>query len=188
MVADISGSTDHKLGHSTRRLPGDQQRRYQTRSTILDRRDLGEEAHFPPMASHAGPMGSSKHRPTRPHQGSQPCHLPRALPLIHHRSTHTDALLMLAADCDILAAPIPDNNLLNPTHLELWAKRTRSIVNRSEADATIAIHHTHEHLTHYFRHRRKKKTATPTDRSTHQLLLNTAHQPNKKDPEGPGLI
>lgn len=45
---------------------------------------------------------------------------------------------MLAADRDIIAAPIPDNDLRNPTRLQLWAiKRTRTIVKRSKIDAAF---------------------------------------------------
>ena len=99
---------------------------------------------------------------------------------------HNDAPLMLAADRDILASPIPANNLRNPTRLELWAKRTCTTVNRSKADATTVVHRTHERLTHYFRYRRKKKTATPTQPSTHPISSTTAHQPHETDLERAG--
>ena len=67
---------------------------------------------------------------------------------------------MLAEDRFILAAPIANNDLRNPTRLEiLWAKRTCTVVNRSKADATAAIQRTHEQLTSHFRYytaRRRK--------------------------------
>ena len=88
---------------------------------------------------------------------------------------HNDAPLMLADDRDILAAPIPANDSRDPTRLELWAKRTRTIVNRSKADATAAIQRTHERLTSHFRYRRKKKTATPPPPSTQPPNTTTAH-------------
>jgi hypothetical protein len=67
---------------------------------------------------------------------------------------------MLATDRDVLdAEPIPVETVQNPSRLELWVHRTRTVATWSKADATAAIHRTHERLTHYFKHRRKKKTA-----------------------------
>jgi hypothetical protein len=99
---------------------------------------------------------------------------------------HAEAPLMLAADRDILAAPLPASPQ-HPTRLELWAQRTRVIVNRSKNDATTAIHRSHEHLTHCFRCRHKTKTANPAQPSAHQLP-STAQQPNETDQERPGPI
>ena len=75
---------------------------------------------------------------------------------------------MLAADLDILTAPIPDKDLRNPTRLELWTKRTRIIVNRSKTDATTIIHCTHKRLTHYLVRRLElwaKRSRTIANRS-----------------------
>ena len=101
---------------------------------------------------------------------------------------HNDSPLMLAGDRRaILAAPIPANNSRDPTRLELWAKRTCTIVNGSKADATVAIQRTHERLTSHFRYRWKKKTAT-TPPPTHPIHTATAHQPHKKELDCPGPL
>ena len=93
---------------------------------------------------------------------------------------------MPAANRDILAAPVPGNDLRNPTCLlKLWAKCTRTNVNRSKADANTVIHRTQEWITHYFRYQRKKKPATPTHPSTHPLPSTTVHQLNKTYLERP---
>jgi hypothetical protein len=114
---------------------------------------------------------------------------------------HQDAPLMLATDRAVLdAEPIPVETVQNPARLELWVHRTRTIATRSKADATAAIHRTHERLTHYFKYRRKKKptpvaTAAPPTPTQHP----TTHTPttqqttstqntNETDSEKPGPI
>jgi hypothetical protein len=92
-----------------------------------------------------------------------------------------EAPLMLAADCDILAAPTRTARQ-PPGRLKLWAKRTRAIVTRSKTDTTATIQHTHERLHHCFKFRRSKKqlgTANP-------LIITQPR--NETDPEKPGLI
>jgi hypothetical protein len=88
-----------------------------------------------------------------------------------------DVPLMLAADRDILTAPTPTARQ-PPGRLELWAKRTRTIVTLSITDATATIQRTHERLHHYFAFRRLKK----------QLGTATPPPPNETDPEKPGPI
>jgi hypothetical protein len=120
---------------------------------------------------------------------------------------HNDAPLMLATDRAILdAEPIPVESVQNPARLEHWVRQTRTIVTRSKADATAAIHRTHERLTHYFKYLRLKKTATPTiahlppqttsrthttpnTHTTPDTQPNTStHTTNEKDSEKPGPI
>ena len=141
------------------------------------------------MASHPSPMGSSKRRSTRMHQGRQPRHPTCAPPHIYYCSAPPHIFYCSAQQCPAHAShrsrhpPCTDssyNNLRNPTCLKLWAKCTRTIVNRSKADASTAIHRTHERLTHYFRYRRKKKTATPTQPSTNLISSTTAHNPTRQ--------
>jgi hypothetical protein len=75
---------------------------------------------------------------------------------------HADSPLMLAADRTILdAEPIPDNTVQQPARLELWARRTRTIVNQSKVDPTAAILRTHKRLTHYFQHKHADTVPTP---------------------------
>ena len=70
---------------------------------------MGEEAHFPPMASHTFQwdlQNADRHR----------CIKAADRLLTSITALHTDAPLMLGIDCDILAAPIPNNNVIrNPT-------------------------------------------------------------------------
>jgi hypothetical protein len=105
---------------------------------------------------------------------------------------HQDAPLMLATDRDVLdAEPIPVETVQNPARLELWVRRTRTIATRSKADATAAIHRTHERLTHYFKHRRKKKTApiaTAAPQTTTQHQTTRTQNTNETDSEKPGPI
>jgi hypothetical protein len=75
---------------------------------------------------------------------------------------YADSPLMLAADRTILdAEPIPDNTVQQPARLELWAQRTRTIINQSKVDATAAILRTHERLTHYFQRKHADTVPTP---------------------------
>jgi hypothetical protein len=111
---------------------------------------------------------------------------------------HDDAPLMLATDRDVLPAkPVPADTMQNPALLEFWAKRTRTIVTRSnKADAWDAIHRTHECITHCFRHRRKKAPATeptpPDTQPTPHTTATTHHKSsmqtstNETDSEKPG--
>ena len=141
------------------------------------------------MARYPSPMGSSKRRSTWTHQKAANQSIRHARLLTSITALHNNAPLMLADNRDILAAPIPANDLRNPTCLELWAtKRTCTIVNRSKVDATTAIHRNHEQLTSYFRYRQKKKSATPPQPSTHPISSTTTHQTHETDLERPGPI
>ena len=135
------------------------------------------------MPSYPSPMGSSKRRSTWMHHGRRPRHRRCMPPHIDCCAARNDVPLMLADNRDILAAPIPTNDLRKPTRLKLWAKCTRTIVNQSKADATTVIH---ERLTSYFRYQRTKKTATPPQPSTHPIPSTTAHQTHETDLEMPG--
>ena len=96
---------------------------------------------------------------------------------------HNDAPLMLANDRAILdAEPIPEETVQNPARLEHWVRQTRIIVNKSKADATAVIHRTHERLTHYFRYRFKKKSATP---ATAPLSTTTTPSTSQSTPISP---
>jgi hypothetical protein len=114
---------------------------------------------------------------------------------------HQNAPLMLATDRDVLdAEPIPVETVQNPARLELWVHRTRTIATRSKADATDAIRRTHKRLTHYFKCRRKKKTApvataAPQTTTQHQTThiaqtpqTTSTQNTNETDSEKPGPI
>jgi hypothetical protein len=113
---------------------------------------------------------------------------------------HADSALMLAADRTILdAEPIPDDIVQQPARLELWARRTRTIVNRSKADATAAILRTHERLTHYFQPKYVDTIATPppptppaiAPQQTNHTFTSTNHNHvhhDETDSEKPGPI
>jgi hypothetical protein len=89
---------------------------------------------------------------------------------------HTDAPNMLATYRAVLAEPTTLKLQRHPGPLELWLKQTQAIVTRSKADATAAIHRTHERLTSYFRYRRLKKPDTKPTTT------------NEKDSEKPGPV
>jgi hypothetical protein len=58
---------------------------------------------------------------------------------------YADAPEMLATDRAILLEPPPKQHKNNPSHLELWLKRTRAIVSQSKVDGRAEISRTHDH-------------------------------------------
>jgi hypothetical protein len=92
--------------------------------------------------------------------------------LLHQITEQYEAApVMLAADRDILAEPIPIKQQKSPAALELWLQRVRPIVKLRTHDATEAIIRTHKQINQFFSRQPKKRTTN-----------------NEKDPEKPGPV
>jgi hypothetical protein len=105
---------------------------------------------------------SSRHGHTREENHA----IRRARLLLSIQALYIDAPHMLADDRDVLALPLETRMKKSPAGLELWLRRTYSIVKISKQDAVAAIKRTHKTLTDYFH---PKPTPQPakehTDRS-----------------------